>query len=103
MARAQVSAKLPQIADVCRRYGVRELMLFGSAVGAGFGAESDLDFLVEFETSARVGLIHLGNLQEELQELLGRKVDLVPKQGLKPLVRDRVLQQAERVYARVTL
>ena len=94
-----VSGKLPQIAEICRRYGVRELLLFGSALGSDFTAESDLDLLVEFHPSVRIGLVQLGRLQEELEILLQRKVDLVPKSGLKPPVREKVLEKAEPLYA----
>ena len=97
--RANLSDKMPQIADVCRRHGVRELSLFGSGTGPLYSADSDLDFLVEYLPGARVGLIELGALQQELELVLQRNVDLVPKSGLKPLLRDRVLQQAEPVYA----
>ena len=99
IAHTEVSGKLPQIAEICLRYGVRELLLFGSALGSDFTAGSDLDFLVEFHPSVRVGLVQLGRLQEELETLLRRKVDLVPKRGLKPLIRERVLEKAEPVYA----
>ncbi len=94
-----LSIKLPEIAAICRRFEVRELSLFGSAVGSGFRPDSDIDLLVEFEHGAQIGLIQFGLLQEELELLLGRKVDLVPKSGLKPTIRERVLQSAEPVYA----
>jgi len=98
-AQTDISGKLPQIAEICRRYGVHELLLFGSALGAGFSAASDVDLLVDFLPSARVGLIQFGRLQEELEALLHRKVDLVPKRGLKPLLRESILERAEPVYA----
>jgi uncharacterized protein len=95
--RADISTKLPQIAEICRRYGVRELSLFGSGLGPDFRADSDLDFLVEFKPGVPIGLLQLGQLQQELERLLDRKVDLVPKRGLKPLIRERVLQRTEPV------
>ncbi|MBZ5529458.1 MAG: nucleotidyltransferase domain-containing protein [Acidobacteriia bacterium] len=94
-SRVDLSAKLPEIAAICRRFDVRELSLFGPA----FRTDSDLDFLIEFNPAARIGLIQLGLLQQELETLLGRKVDLVPKSGLKPLIRDSVLHSSEPVYA----
>ena len=98
--RAEFREKMPQIAEICRRYHVRELMLFGSALREDFRPDSDFDLLVEFELDAKIGLIELGNMEGELEDLFGRKVDLVPKQGLKPRVRDNVLNSAEPVYAR---
>lgn len=97
--RAEISSKIPAIAEICARYGVRELSLFGSSLGPGFGPHSDLDFLVEFRPGAQVGLVRLGQMQQELESLLQRKVDLVPKRGLKPPIRDRVMEHAEPVYA----
>ena len=88
-----------EIAELCRRYEVRELALFGSALGDSFREDSDVDLLVAFEPEARVGLIKFGELQRELSELLGRKVDLGTKSGLKPLIRDQVLASARVLYA----
>ena len=87
------------LADVCRRYGVKELSLFGSAVRGETHAESDLDLMVEFEPGARVGLIKFEFLVGELESLAGRRVDLVTKRGLKPWVRPQVLKDARVIDA----
>jgi len=87
------------LAEVCRRYQVRELAVFGSAARGQAGPESDLDLLVDFEPDARIGFLALAALARELSGLLGRRVDLVPKSGLKPLIRDEVLREAEVVFA----
>ena len=86
------------LADFCRHNEVRELALFGSAVTGAFGEESDLDLLVTFQPGARVGFLTLARMQRELEGLLGRKVDLVPKGGLKPVIRDSVLANAQVIY-----
>jgi len=91
-----------QIAEFCRRWNVIELALFGSVLRDDFGPESDVDVLVTFAADARVGLIILGKMEielGELAELLGRKVDLVTKGGLKSIIRDRVLATSEVLYA----
>ena len=93
----------PILAEVCRRYRVRELCLFGSAARDELRTESDLDILVEFEPGARIGLIQFVSLAEELESLAGRKVDLVTKRGLNPWVRPSVMGDARVVYAAVTL
>jgi len=87
------------LADFCRRNEVQELALFGSAVTGAFGEKSDIDFLVTFQPEARVGFLTLARMQRELEGLLGRKVDLVPKGGLKPVIRDSVLASARVLYA----
>lgn len=87
------------LADVCRRYGVKELSLFGSAVRGETRPESDVDMMVEFEPGVRIGLIKFESLVEELESLAGRRVDLVTKRGLKPWIRSHVLKDALLIYA----
>jgi predicted nucleotidyltransferase len=93
----QIDASL--LAELCRRYGVRELSLFGSAARGEMGPESDIDIMVEFEPGLRIGLIKFESLVEDLESLAGRKVDLVTKRGLKPWVRPNVLKDARVIYA----
>ena len=88
-----------EIAAICRRYKVAELAVFGSAAREDFRGDSDIDFLVEFAPGAPIGLLEFGRLQGELEAALHRKVDLVSKRGLKPSLRETVLQQAQPVYA----
>ena len=88
-----------QLDDVCRRYHVRELALFGSAARGEMRPDSDVDLLVEFLPTAQIDLVDYAGLMLELSALLGRKVDLVSKNGLKPLIRDVVLGEARLVYA----
>jgi predicted nucleotidyltransferase len=95
----RIDLPLAEIAALCRRYQVLELSLFGSALTDDFGAESDLDLLVAFEPGTRVTFITFGRLEEALESLLGRKVDIVPKGGLKPLIRESVLASARVLYA----
>jgi len=69
------------LADLCRRYQVRELALFGSAARGESRADSDIDLLVEFLPQAHIGLMDYAGLMLDLSKLLGRKVDLVSKNG----------------------
>lgn len=87
------------LAALCREFGVAELSVFGSALRDDFRADSDVDLLVVFDAGQRVGLFHLMRLQHRLEDLLGRPVDLVPKSGLRPQLREQVLANAQRVYA----
>jgi predicted nucleotidyltransferase len=88
-----------KLAELCRRYRVRELSLFGSAARGEMKAESDIDLLVEFLPNANVDLVEYAGLMLDLTKLLGRKVDLVSKNGLKPLIRASVLEEARLLYA----
>jgi predicted nucleotidyltransferase len=94
-----ISVDERRLAEICARYGVRELSLFGSAVRGEMGTDSDIDLLVVFDESSKVGLITFGRLQSELAELFGRPVDLVPRDGLKRALRSEVLSQARTLYA----
>lgn len=87
------------LAELCRKHHVRELALFGSMARGEARPESDIDLLVEFEPDAVVGFIGFAGLQEELTELLGKRVDLVPKKGLKAAIRGHVLTETVVVYA----
>lgn len=93
------SIPMRAVAALCKRYGVRELALFGSALGRNFRADSDVDLLVEFQKDASVGFLLLARMQRELSEVLGCRVDLVPKNGLKPTIRDEILATARVLYA----
>ncbi|MBI4904726.1 MAG: nucleotidyltransferase domain-containing protein [Acidobacteria bacterium] len=83
----------------CQRYRVHELSLFGSAARGEMRAESDIDLLVEFLPKAKVDLVEYAGLLLDLSQLLGRRVDLVSKNGLKPLIRASVLEESRLLYA----
>ena len=89
----------PMLVELCRRYSIKELSLFGSAARGEMGPESDVDIMVEFEPGVRIGLIRFESLVEELELLAERRVDLVTKRGLKPWVRPEVLKDARVIYA----
>jgi predicted nucleotidyltransferase len=61
--------------------------------------DSDIDLLVEFLPDAEVDLVDYAGLMLDLARLFGRKVDLVSKNGLKPLIRASVLEEAQLLYA----
>ncbi len=90
---------LEELRCFCRRYQVRELALFGSMLHQEHRPESDVDLLVSFQPAARVTFLTLARMQRELEALLERKVDLVPKDGLKSVIRDHVLATARVLYA----
>ena len=87
------------LAGVCRRHHIRRLSLFGSTLKGSDRPDSDVDLLVSFQPAARVTFLTLARMQRELEALLGCHVDLVPKEGLKPVIRDHVLATARVLYA----
>ena len=95
----KIDLPIKEITALCKRYNVRELAVFGSAVKNKLRSDSDIDLLVEFEPDAQVGFITLFRMQRELSGLMHRKVDLVPKGGLKPRLRQEILSAAKVLYA----
>lgn len=88
------------LAAFCGRWKVRELALFGSVLRDDFGPASDVDVLVSFDDDAPWSLWDLTTMQDELSSLLGRRVDLVEREGLRnPFRRDRILKTRRVVYA----
>ena len=81
----------------CRRNHIHLLALFGSVLRDDFTDKSDVDVLVEFEPEARVGFAFI-TMQDELSDLLGRKVDLNTAACLSPYFRKEVLDEAEVLY-----
>lgn len=87
------------IADLCRRYHVRQLGFFGSVLRSDFGPSSDVDVLVEFEPGKGPSLLGFAGMQLELAELLGRDVHLHTAAMLPPRWRERVRSEAVVQYA----
>lgn len=79
------------ILELKDRYQVASLGIFGSFARGEASESSDVDILVEF--SETVDLFHFIRLQYYLAEILGRKVDLVTPDALKPLIKDRILRE----------
>jgi predicted nucleotidyltransferase len=78
-----------------------KLSLFGSVLRDDFTPGSDIDVLVEFEPTARVGFFELYDIEQELSGLLGgRKIDMNTPQGLSKYFRDKVMTAAEAQYVR---
>jgi predicted nucleotidyltransferase len=88
------------LTDFCRRWRVTEMSVFGSALRADFGPESDLDILISFDGTARWSLFDLIKMEDELAEISGREVDLVEKGSLRnPFRRSEILDNRKVIYA----
>ncbi len=87
------------LADLCRRYRVKQLSLFGSFARAEQTPGSDIDILVEFLRQHTLDLFDFCHLETELPGLLGRPVDLVSKDGMNPRIAPHILRDARLLYA----
>jgi uncharacterized protein len=92
-----IDLPLAEIEAFCRDHAVRWMALFGSVLRSDFGPDSDVDVLVEFEPGRTPGLEFFA-IEQRLQQLLGRTVDLHTPRSLAPEFRDDVLAEAETVY-----
>ena len=87
-----LEAKREEILRVAAKRGARNVRIFGSVARGEADEASDIDILVDLEPGR--SLLDLGGLWSELNELLGRKVEVVTEKGLRERIRDRVLREA---------
>ena len=83
----------PQIMELARQYRARQVSVFGSCARGEMSADSDIDFLVDFDSDFR--LTDLIRLKQKLEELVGRKVDVVPRQALRQELESFVLSEMQ--------
>lgn len=88
----------PRLEELCRKYGIAELAVFGSVARGDDRPDSDVDFLYVPTPDNDLGW-EFYRLADELGALLGREVDIVPKAHLHWVMRDRVLADAKVLYA----
>ncbi|MBU0518821.1 nucleotidyltransferase domain-containing protein [bacterium] len=100
--KARGKIKLPStlIADFCRKRHIVKLSLFGSHLTGNAHPGSDLDLLVEFDSQHIPGFLTLAEMELELAELLGLKVDLRTADDLSRYFRQEVVENAEVQYVR---
>jgi len=91
-----------KIADYCQRWVITELAIFGSALRDDFGPGSDIDVLVTFDKDAHWTLFDMADMQEELQDIFGRDVDLISHRGVESssnyLRRKEILSSAKVIH-----
>ena len=93
-----------RICEFCDRWQITELSLFGSILRDDFHSESDIDLLVAFAPTANWGLLDHAQMQQELEVMLGRTVDLISKRAIERssnwIRRQEILSTAQTVYVK---
>ena len=93
-----IDLPLDLIEAFCRRHPIRKLSLFGSVLREDFTDGSDVDFLVEFLPNRTPGLFRFIGMQNELEDMIGRKVDLRTIANFPERLQTHILQTAEPLY-----
>lgn len=88
-----IGTQKEQIFAIARKHGAHHIRIFGSVAEGNADENSDVDFLVDLDEGR--SLFDVGGLLYDLQELLGRKVDVVTEKGLHWYIRDKVLKEAK--------
>ena len=100
--KARISVDKQRIAAFCRARQIERLAFFGSVLREDFRPDSDVDVLVSFARGVSYGLFEMVHLEEELGSILGRKVDLIEREGVEQsenyIRRRYILETAEPVY-----
>ena len=98
----RVEVNKDKIQSFCLKWKVTELALFGSVLRDDFPPGSDIDVLVSFEPTARWSLMAMVEMQDELEKILGRKVDLVERSAIERsenyIRRQHIVASAEPFY-----
>ena len=93
-----VTMDVERLREVCQRYGIVRLEIFGSSARGTAGPGSDIDLLYTLAPGVRLGW-EIEDLTSELAAVLGRPVDLVSRQALNARIRDEILKEAQPFYA----
>jgi hypothetical protein len=96
----RVNLTKEQIAEFCQRNYIKKFAFFGSILRDDFRPDSDIDILVDFDQEAKMDLIRMAEIEIELSDIIGKKVDLRTPQDLSKYFRDKVITEAEVQYER---
>jgi predicted nucleotidyltransferase len=103
VARAKVSIPDQTLQDFCRKWKVIEFALFGSVLRDDFRPDSDVDVLVTFEPDAHWGLIDFCRMEDGLEAMFGRRVDIVTRRSIEQsenyIRRRAILENLEVLHA----
>lgn len=95
---AQIDVPVAELERFCTQNHIQRLSFFGSVIREDFGPNSDIDVLVEFDPAHVPGLIALAGLELELEQLLGRSVDLLTPGFFRPALRQTLMKEAVVQY-----
>lgn len=84
--------------NMLREKGLNNLYLFGSVARGQATAKSDIDLYFDDRTGKSLGLLEIGEIEDQITELLGVKADLVAASGLKPHIRQKIKNDEIRVF-----
>jgi uncharacterized protein len=91
---------MQKLIKIARDFGIKELFLFGSILRDDFNANSDVDIMVSFAEGLDISLFEVNLLQEKLEKIFKRRVDIVEKEALNnPYRKKEILKTARRIYA----
>ena len=95
-----VSLAYNDVINLCKKYFIIELSIFGSSIRDDFTQNSDVDILVSFDKGSKITLFDIIELENEFAKLLGRDVDIVEKESLKnPIRKNKILLFCEIIYS----
>jgi predicted nucleotidyltransferase len=87
-----IKSRRKEILDIANTFGAKNIRVFGSMARGEENPESDIDIIVEMEEGS--SLLDIIAIKQDIEELLGRKVDVVTEASLSPYIRDAVLREA---------
>ena len=99
---ALIQNRKKKIEEFCIAWNVRELQVFGSVLRNDFRPDSDIDIIVDFPPGSVHTLIHLAQMEEELEHIFNRRIDLITRQAIEQsrnyIRKKTILSTMERVY-----
>ena len=97
-----ISVNRAALADICRKWGIGSVAIFGSALRDDFTPQSDIDLLIEYLPGINHSLFEYGFMNEDFKKVFGREVDLVHAEGIRssrnPIRREHILSSAKPLY-----
>ena len=99
---ALIRSRKKQIEEFCRAWNIRELQVFGSVTTDHFRPDSDIDIVVDFPPGSPHTLVQLARMEEELEGIFGRRIDLLTRQAIEKsrnyIRKKSILSSMEKVY-----